>query len=257
MGQHSRTPSSSSALSSEEVSPKKPAPGRPRLAVAVAGVAALAVASAAWAISGGEGVPARSATTGAVDAAGSAPTGAAASPTPAADPTATPQPGGPLAQELSGLSTSGGTTATGEENDSGRSDSPVKAVSAAKDKAAKDRPKAAKVQGAKATRETASAPKARVLSSGTCGASFYSEPQATASGERFNPNAMTAAHKSLPMGSKVRVTNPNTGDSVTVRINDRGPYVGGRCLDLSRAAFSAIGDTGSGVMHVKYEVLGG
>ncbi|WP_425563909.1 septal ring lytic transglycosylase RlpA family protein [Nonomuraea longicatena] len=77
----------------------------------------------------------------------------------------------------------------------------------------------------------------------------------TASGERFNPSAMTAAHKSLPLGSRVRVTNPASGDSVTVRINDRGPYVGGRCLDLSRAAFAAIGDTGRGVMSVKYEVL--
>ncbi|MEU0518972.1 septal ring lytic transglycosylase RlpA family protein [Streptosporangium sp. NPDC006007] len=99
-------------------------------------------------------------------------------------------------------------------------------------------------------------PKTHVISTGTCGASFYGEPQMTASGEQFNPNAMTAAHKSLPLGSKVRVTNPANGESVTVRINDRGPYVGGRCLDLSRAAFSAIGDTAAGVMRVKYEVLG-
>ncbi|WP_127935385.1 septal ring lytic transglycosylase RlpA family protein [Nonomuraea polychroma] len=98
-------------------------------------------------------------------------------------------------------------------------------------------------------------PKVRVLSSGSCGASFYDEPQMTASGERFNPSAMTAAHKTLPLGSKVRVTNPNTGESVKVRINDRGPYVGGRCLDLSAAAFEAIGNTSAGVMRVKYEVL--
>ena len=77
----------------------------------------------------------------------------------------------------------------------------------------------------------------------------------TASGERFNPDAMTAAHKSLPLDSKVRVTNPGTVKSVTVRINDRGPYVGGRCLDLSEAAFSAIGNIGAGTMRVKYEVL--
>jgi rare lipoprotein A len=94
-----------------------------------------------------------------------------------------------------------------------------------------------------------------VLSTGTCGASFYSEGQMTASGERFNPDAMTAAHKSLPLDSKVRVTNSSTGKSVTVRINDRGPYVGGRCLDLSEAAFSAIGNIGAGTMRVKYEVL--
>ncbi|OUC92251.1 septal ring lytic transglycosylase RlpA family lipoprotein [Streptosporangium minutum] len=95
-----------------------------------------------------------------------------------------------------------------------------------------------------------------MISTGTCGASFYDEGQMTASGERFNPRAMTAAHKTLAMGSRVRVTNPSNGESVTVRINDRGPYVGGRCLDLSRAAFSAIGNTGAGVMRVKYEVLG-
>ncbi|GAA3102721.1 septal ring lytic transglycosylase RlpA family protein [Nonomuraea salmonea] len=77
----------------------------------------------------------------------------------------------------------------------------------------------------------------------------------TASGERFNPNAMTAAHKTLPLGSRVRVTNPRTGESVTVRINDRGPYIGGRCLDLSTAAFAAIGNTSAGVMRVRYEVL--
>ncbi|TMR03052.1 septal ring lytic transglycosylase RlpA family protein [Nonomuraea turkmeniaca] len=77
----------------------------------------------------------------------------------------------------------------------------------------------------------------------------------TANGERFNPSAMTAAHKTLPLGSRVRVTNPNTGASVTVRINDRGPYAGGRCLDLSAAAFATIGNTSAGVMRVRYEVL--
>ncbi|MEU6786355.1 septal ring lytic transglycosylase RlpA family protein [Nonomuraea angiospora] len=107
----------------------------------------------------------------------------------------------------------------------------------------------------KATKSPAHKPKTRVLSSGTCGASYYGDPQMTASGEQFDPSAMTAAHKTLPLGSKVRVTNPGTGESVTVRINDRGPYVGGRCLDLSEAAFSAIGNTSAGVMRVKYEVL--
>ncbi|GAA2306198.1 hypothetical protein GCM10010149_65020 [Nonomuraea roseoviolacea subsp. roseoviolacea] len=97
--------------------------------------------------------------------------------------------------------------------------------------------------------------KRKVVASGTCGASYYAEGQTTASGERFNPSAMTAAHKTLPLGSRVRVINPRNGDSVTVRINDRGPYVGGRCLDLSRAAFAAIGNIGAGVMRVKYEVL--
>ncbi|WP_433431500.1 septal ring lytic transglycosylase RlpA family protein [Nonomuraea sp. CA-141351] len=107
----------------------------------------------------------------------------------------------------------------------------------------------------KSTKSPAPKPKTRVLASGTCGASYYGEPQMTASGERFDPSAMTAAHKTLPLGSKVRVTNPNNGESITVRINDRGPYVSGRCLDLSQAAFAAIGNTSSGVMRVKYEVL--
>ncbi|WP_201761063.1 MULTISPECIES: septal ring lytic transglycosylase RlpA family protein [unclassified Nonomuraea] len=98
-------------------------------------------------------------------------------------------------------------------------------------------------------------PKFRVVSSGRCGASYYGDPQTTASGERFDPSAMTAAHKTLPLGSKVRVTNPANGEAVTVRINDRGPYIGGRCLDLSRAAFAAIGNVSSGVMKVKYQVL--
>lgn len=88
--------------------------------------------------------------------------------------------------------------------------------------------------------------------SGSCQASYYDEPQLTASGEQFNPNAMTAAHKTLPLGTRLRVTNPATGASVVVRINDRGPYISGRCLDLSRAAFAAIGNLNAGVMNVTY-----
>jgi rare lipoprotein A len=66
----------------------------------------------------------------------------------------------------------------------------------------------------------------------------------TASGERMNPGAMTAAHKSLPFGSRVRVTNKKNGRSVTVRINDRGPFVRGRVIDLSPAAARALGFAG-------------
>ncbi|MFC6080002.1 septal ring lytic transglycosylase RlpA family protein [Sphaerisporangium aureirubrum] len=95
----------------------------------------------------------------------------------------------------------------------------------------------------------------KVVASGSCGASFYDEGQMTASGERFNPDALTAAHKTLPMGSVVRVVNPDNGKSVKVRINDRGPFIAGRCLDLSRAAFDAIGSLGTGAMTVKYQVL--
>ena len=68
----------------------------------------------------------------------------------------------------------------------------------------------------------------------------------TASGERFNTNALTAAHKTLPFGSQVRVTNERTGRSVVVRINDRGPYAHGRVIDLSKAAASAVGISGVG-----------
>src|SRR3954463_10707083 len=68
----------------------------------------------------------------------------------------------------------------------------------------------------------------------------------TASGERFNTNDLTAAHKTLPFGSRVRVTNERTGKSVVVRINDRGPYAHGRVIDLSKAAAEAVGISGVG-----------
>jgi rare lipoprotein A len=87
-------------------------------------------------------------------------------------------------------------------------------------------------------------------------ASYYWEPQALASGGRFNPNALTAAHKTLPFGTKVRVTNRSNGRSVVVTINDRGPYVGGRIIDLSRAAAQSISMTGAGVAPVTVTVLG-
>ena len=86
-------------------------------------------------------------------------------------------------------------------------------------------------------------------------ASYYWEPQMTASGERFNPNAMTAAHKSLPLGSRVRVTNVRTGKSIVVRINDRGPYIRGRIIDLSSAAAGALGMRSAGLAKVRIEVL--
>jgi rare lipoprotein A len=77
----------------------------------------------------------------------------------------------------------------------------------------------------------------------------------TASGEYFNQNDMTAAHRTLPFGTKVRVTNVNNGRSVVVRINDRGPFSGGRVIDLSAAAAQAIGMISSGVAPVQIEVL--
>ena len=87
-------------------------------------------------------------------------------------------------------------------------------------------------------------------------ASYYWQPQRLASGGWFNPNAMTAAHKTLPFGTRVKVTNLNNGRSVVVRINDRGPYIAGRVIDLSRAAASAVGMTGSGVARINMAVLG-
>jgi rare lipoprotein A len=88
----------------------------------------------------------------------------------------------------------------------------------------------------------APAPASSVLASGM--ASYYGDVHAgnrTASGERFNPDEMTAAHRSLPFGTKLRVTDPSTGRSVIVRVNDRGPFHKGRILDLSEAAARELG----------------
>lgn len=88
-----------------------------------------------------------------------------------------------------------------------------------------------------------------------CEASFYDQPQVTASGEHFNPDALTVAHPDLPFNTNVKVTNVASGESVVVRVNDRGPYAEGRCLDLSRAAFARIGDVTVGVVDVRFEVV--
>ena len=74
----------------------------------------------------------------------------------------------------------------------------------------------------------------------------------TANGERFNQNSLTAAHKHLPFGTRVRVTNRYNGKSVIVRINDRGPFIGGRALDLSREAAAQVGMIRSGHAPVCY-----
>lgn len=105
----------------------------------------------------------------------------------------------------------------------------------------------------------AAAPKAQAArpSGGQHGvASFYWQPQRVAAGGWFNPNAMTAAHKTLPFGTRVRVTHQGNGRSVEVVINDRGPYVAGRIIDLSKAAAAVIGMTGQGIARVAVEVLG-
>ena len=87
-------------------------------------------------------------------------------------------------------------------------------------------------------------------------ASWYKMGTRTANGERYDPMGITAAHPSLPFDTKVRVTHANSGKSVIVRINDRGPFTGGRIIDLSQGAAKVISLTRSGVAKVKIEVLG-
>jgi rare lipoprotein A len=94
---------------------------------------------------------------------------------------------------------------------------------------------------------TAAVPAAAKSQCGT--ASWYALHSKTASGERMNPAAMTAAHRSLPFGTKIKVTNQRNGKAVMVRVNDRGPFVKGRVLDLSKAAAAALGFVRSG--HTK------
>ncbi len=86
-------------------------------------------------------------------------------------------------------------------------------------------------------------------------ASYYGYRSKTASGEMMNPNAMTAAHKTLPFGTRVRVTNTRTGNSVVVRINDRGPFIRGRIIDVSTGAARSLGMIGSGVAPVVVEIV--
>jgi rare lipoprotein A len=86
-------------------------------------------------------------------------------------------------------------------------------------------------------------------------ASFYAHGRRTASGEKFDASDLTAAHRTLPFGTRVRVTNVATGQSVTVRVNDRGPYVRGRAIDVSSSAAQMLGITRQGVAKVKLDVV--
>lgn len=86
-------------------------------------------------------------------------------------------------------------------------------------------------------------------------ASYYSHGHTTANGERYNPDGKTAAHRTLPFGTKVKVTNPVNNKSVVVRINDRGPFIKSRSIDLSRGAAVALGIIGAGVAKVIIEIL--
>jgi rare lipoprotein A len=86
-------------------------------------------------------------------------------------------------------------------------------------------------------------------------ASFYVEGTETASGEKIDPEALTAAHRTLPFGTMLRVTNPETGRTVTVRVNDRGPFVHGRDVDLSYSAAESLGMVDQGVAKVRLDVV--
>lgn len=89
-------------------------------------------------------------------------------------------------------------------------------------------------------------------------ASYYHDKfngRKTASGEIFSNSKLTAAHRTLPFGTEVKVTNLRTGKSVVVEINDRGPFHSSRALDLSKAAFNSIGNHKNGTMPVEYEIV--
>ncbi len=86
-------------------------------------------------------------------------------------------------------------------------------------------------------------------------ASFYTEGTKTASGEKFDTNELTAAHRTLPFGTRLRVTNVATGQSVTVRVNDRGPFIPGRVVDVSHSAAQTLGMVEGGIAKVKLDVV--
>ncbi|MDO9417664.1 septal ring lytic transglycosylase RlpA family protein [Pararhizobium sp.] len=100
-----------------------------------------------------------------------------------------------------------------------------------------------------------SATTASAKGTGCGGASWYALSSRTASGERMNASLMTAAHKSLRFGTKVQVTNKRNGKTVVVRINDRGPFIRGRVIDLSKAAASHIGMIKTGTASVCYKII--
>ena len=108
------------------------------------------------------------------------------------------------------------------------------------------------------TIEPATPPEPAATTLGTGMASYYGRRfhgRRTANGERFDMAAMTAAHRTLPFGSRVRVTNPRNGRSVVVRINDRGPFVRGRTIDVSRGAAEQLGMVNAGHARVELELI--
>ena len=117
------------------------------------------------------------------------------------------------------------------------------------------------VRGPHATRHAAAGHRKRTRSARHGGsgsrqvASFYSHDSGTASGEKFDPQELTAAHRTLPFGTRLRVTNLANGRSVLVRVNDRGPFVRGRTVDVSASAAQELKMTERGVANVKVDVV--
>jgi rare lipoprotein A len=96
------------------------------------------------------------------------------------------------------------------------------------------------------------------VSAETVTSSYYSAKyngRRTASGQRFSSNALTAAHKTLPLGTRVKLTNPKNNDSVVVRVNDRGPFVKGRDISVTRRAAKQLGFTRAGTAQLEMETL--
>ena len=149
-----------------------------------------------------------------------------------------------------------GSRSPADRADRGERPSPATSASAAASPSASASPQVSKSPTKKpAASSTAKATGGAVARAGTCKASYYATGSRTANGESFNPDGLTAAHKELPYNTQVRVTNLANGKSVVVRINDRGPYVSGRCLDLARGAFVTIASVSAGVINARYEVL--
>jgi rare lipoprotein A len=118
-------------------------------------------------------------------------------------------------------------------------------------------PEAARTAQSTRRRTVAAATTARAVETrgGSYGVASYYRPTRTASGEKVDTAELTAAHRTLPFGTRLRVTNLATGRAVTVRVNDRGPFIAGRVVDVSYPAAEKLGMVGPGVAKVKLDVV--
>lgn len=96
---------------------------------------------------------------------------------------------------------------------------------------------------------------ASYINNNTVVTSWYQKGKITASGQRFDPNGLSAAHRTLPFGTKLRLTNPNNGKSIIVTVNDRGPFIRGTGLDVSRGAAQQLGFISKGKTKLQMQVL--